>query len=220
MYRNSKGEKDMSNAMTAALDLVDPRVSNPREWLLLWSMEHNGGIDEQWLADSGLSQAQAEALQARNVDLREEIRGMQSLGRLFTLESLFELLRQRVMQMLATAHKPAELRSLLGSLRQLPGAGGLLKQLDGLPAGRNRPAAAVAPDQLATRLRDGFSQDQTNLPQVPAITDMAGLPDCSREELVNAFARQAEPLISDDSLPRQQRRQLQRQLDKLLAQIK
>ncbi|MCB1220652.1 MAG: hypothetical protein H7A35_03685 [Planctomycetales bacterium] len=97
----------------------DLESRKPLEWLLVYSIEANGGIDDEWLKKGGMQRAEAEKLLKEDPRRREHIRGLLRIGRLFSLQMLFELLRQRATEMLAVVMKPAEIKSLLGTLRML-----------------------------------------------------------------------------------------------------
>ncbi|UNM07955.1 MAG: hypothetical protein H7A35_14010 [Planctomycetales bacterium] len=99
----------------------------PEDWLLLWCMEHTDADEDSIRRASGRSAAELDELRSSNPETLTEIRGLHRMGALLSISMLFELLRQRLAAMLAVATKPAELRSLLGSLRQLPGARELLR---------------------------------------------------------------------------------------------
>ncbi|MCB1188495.1 hypothetical protein KDL29_15140 [bacterium] len=101
------------------LNWDDLESRKPLEWLLVYSIEANGGIDDEWLAKGGMQRAEAEKLLKENPERREHIRGLLRIGRLFSLQMLFALLRQRTSELLATVMKPTEIRSLLGTLRML-----------------------------------------------------------------------------------------------------
>ena len=59
----------MSSATTATLAKLDEVDRRSMDWLLVYSLERNGGIDEGWLRDSGLSQGEAEQLLSDNPEL-------------------------------------------------------------------------------------------------------------------------------------------------------
>ncbi len=109
----------MGQTGTGILDMLSPDERRPLEWLLVYSLERNRGIDEAWLRQSGLNRQQAEKLLKDNEPVREQIRNLQRIGRLFTLEMLFELLKQRAAEMLARVTTPAEIKSILGTLKLL-----------------------------------------------------------------------------------------------------
>ncbi|MCB1187778.1 hypothetical protein KDL29_11485 [bacterium] len=110
--------QNISAAMKLAGQGNEP-LRDPLEWLLVYSIELNGGIDKDWIEKSGLGRGQAESLLAANPEVRREVRQLQRIGRMFSLRMLFDLLRERAAQMLAAASKPAEIRSLLGTLSML-----------------------------------------------------------------------------------------------------
>ena len=137
----------MAADTAAAIGILDEEGRSPLEWLLVYSIERNGGIDDDWLAASGLTRSQAEKLLEEHPGYREEAQRLQGLGRLFTLEMLFGLLRERAAEMLARATRPAELRSLLGILKQLP-----LEQGD--CSGSRDLSKAPSRDQLIRKFKD------------------------------------------------------------------
>lgn len=103
----------------AAAIKAAPAQHNPYEWLMIYSIEHNGGIDDAWLERSGMGRGQAESLLAANPEMRKEARSLIKIGRLFSLKMMFDLLRQRAAEMLAAATKATDLKSLLGTLNML-----------------------------------------------------------------------------------------------------
>ena len=101
---------------------------SPEHWMMLWCMEHSGSDPEAIRRAAGLSEAQLAELRSSHPQVCEEISSLHRLGSYLSLEMLFVLIRQKIARMLAVATKPSELRSLLGSVRQLPGAKELLQQ--------------------------------------------------------------------------------------------
>ena len=111
----------MGNIAAAAVNAAPDRAGNPLDWLMIYSIEHSGGITDDWLKKSGLNRSAAQKLLNENPEMQKQARKLQRVGRLFNLEMMFALLRQRAAEMLAAATKPAEIRSLLGTLDTLRG---------------------------------------------------------------------------------------------------
>ncbi|MCB1218779.1 hypothetical protein KDL44_15450 [bacterium] len=119
----------------------------PEDWLLLWCLEH-AELDEASVGRAtGRTPEQLAELRDSNPAVLAEIRELHAFGSMLNVERLFELLRQRLAALIARATKPAELRSLLGSVRLLPGATLLLK------AGA-KPVQPEATAQLPQILQD------------------------------------------------------------------
>lgn len=152
----------MAGNTAKAMEMLDDDGRRPLEWLLVYSIERNGGIDDDWLAASGLTKAQATKLLEEHPGYREEARRLQGLGRLFTLEMLFGLLRERAAEMLAGATRPAELRSLLGILRQLPaeqGDGNTRRELADAP-GRDELVRKFTQKANGMLAKEGLNRQQ------------------------------------------------------------
>ena len=229
----------MSTTNKPQFEVLNPEPRKPLDWLLVYSIEHHGGLGESWLKASGLSQAKGQKLLEENPQYQREARQMKSLSRLFTLEMLFALLRERSMEMLAGATKPTELKSLLGILNSLAEiaekqAARFEKERPELDAsGRAADAADPAvpiikpqPDLSVMQQEQDTSpapatdagDDGPGIPELPQIADTAALRSMlpiQRNQLVKEFRRKCRELFEQDRLNRQQRRQLEKTLDKL-----
>lgn len=106
-------------AAAAAVNAAPDRAGNPLDWLMIYSIEHSGGITDDWLKKSGLNRSAAQKLLNENPEMQKQARKLQRVGRLFNLEMMFALLRQRAAEMLAAATKATDLKSLLGTLNML-----------------------------------------------------------------------------------------------------
>jgi len=127
---------------------------------------------------------------------------------------LFDLLQELATEMLAGAQRPAELRSLLGTLRMLKAV------RSGQAASRD--TSCVANDtEAAEREQSGPAEtgpaadpDPAVL-EIPPIRDLRRMAPFKRLDLVNEFRRRAQQCIDSDSLSPQQLSQLKRQLVEL-----
>ncbi|MCB1187701.1 hypothetical protein KDL29_11100 [bacterium] len=227
----------MTNSNNAALELIGPAPRRPLDWLMVYSLEMHNGLDDDWLKASGLDRASAERLLAQHPEYRQEARQLRGLGRLLTLEMLFELLRQRAMEMLAAATKPAELKSLLGTLSGLRALEqrGLEPKLKrqarqpkpqqvpetapsdsrGLAVMQEADAAAVPDATQAASVEAVDERPEQELPSLPDIAELQGMSPITRHKLVKGFRTSVQELFDADNLPRQQRRQLERIIEKL-----
>ncbi|MCB1215929.1 hypothetical protein KDL44_00950 [bacterium] len=94
-------------------------TQRPLDWLMIYTIEANGGITDDWLKRSRMERSEAQRLLNENPEARREVRQLLQLGRLMDLRMMFGLLLQRTSEMLAAATKPADVRSLTGTLQQL-----------------------------------------------------------------------------------------------------
>ncbi|MEZ5339369.1 MAG: hypothetical protein R3F46_14050 [bacterium] len=109
----------MSSMKLMKPEATEEQSGDPLDWLLIYSIEIHGGIDDAWLEQSGMQRSEAEQILRDNPAQQREVRRLIQIGRLLTLENMFEMLRQRCLQLLSSVQKPTEIRSLLGSLGTL-----------------------------------------------------------------------------------------------------
>ncbi|MEZ5339644.1 MAG: hypothetical protein R3F46_15450 [bacterium] len=109
----------MGNTQISTTQESSLASERPLDWLMIYTIEANGGITDDWLKRSRMERSEAQRLLNENPGARREVRQLLQLGRLMDLRMMFGLLLQRTSEMLAAATKPADVRSLTGTLQQL-----------------------------------------------------------------------------------------------------
>ena len=141
----------MASTLSAEEKSISKSKREAYKWMMIYSLEHYGGATKEWRERSGMEEGEINALQSEK-DIRREVRDLQRMGRLFTLEMLFELVKQKAMEMLAKVAKPTEVKSLLGTLKLLRAVEITdARELERLAAKQQRQTAP--PEQLATTVQ-------------------------------------------------------------------
>ena len=165
----------LGNIAASAAAVMEREAGRPMEWLLIYSIERNGGIDDAWLERSGLNRKQAESIQRLFPKYVQEARNLLRLGRLFSLDTLFELLRESAVEMLGKATRPADIKSLLGTLRgleQRSGSSG--SSASGRSAAPGRPVAGPGGAPPLNELREQLAAEGLSRQQRRKLERMLG----------------------------------------------
>ena len=156
--------------------------------LLLWRIVQDGGVSDELLQLTGSSEEELRQFLESNAELYGEYRNLATAGQMLDLQDLYELARVKLSQMLADCARPAELRTLLGCLRLLPGS-----------------KALQAACERASAESERMIEEVASLPQA----DGQG-----QAQQTRVLCEELQQQLAGTELNRQQRRSLERALRK------
>jgi hypothetical protein len=194
--------------------------------LIIWRLAQDNGINDELLHASGNSREQMQQFLSKNEDQYQEFRLQQFAAQLLSLEDLFEIGRIRLAEMLITVEKPGELKILLGALALLPGAKALLaktrRQDSAAPASAvataNAEPSNPASDESSTRQSRHTAEKTVSASPGPSDQTLnleVSASDCETLADPAAELQQLQARLQDPAISRQERRNLERQIEKL-----
>lgn len=200
------------------------RRRQAQDKLILWRLAQDEGITEDMLRASGNTREQLQQFISHNETLYQDYFCQRFLAEVISLEDMFEIGRMRLAEMLVTVEKPSELKTLISTLALLPGGKALLAAAGKDEKAKPQPAVEThtATADEAPPVADTASESPA--PVAEAADSEADPAAQSTAEAAADSTQHSDPAgellllqakLANAGISRQQRRQLERRIDKL-----